>query len=42
MRIRPEDPDDAPAVAALTREAFGGEGEVALIKRLWADGIVAV
>jgi putative acetyltransferase len=40
--IRPESPDDAPAVAALNREAFGGEDEVLLIERLRADGIITV
>jgi putative acetyltransferase len=42
MRIRPERPDDAPAVAALNREAFGGQDEVDLIERLRADRLVAV
>jgi putative acetyltransferase len=42
MRITPEGPDDAPAVAALNREAFGGADEVALIERLRADRHVAV
>jgi predicted N-acetyltransferase YhbS len=33
-RIRPEGPDDAAAVAALNRAAFGGEDEPELIERL--------
>jgi putative acetyltransferase len=42
MHISPEDPGYAPAVAALNREAFGGEDEVDLIGRLRADRLVAV
>lgn len=42
MHIRPAGPDDAAAVAALNREVFGGEDEVALIERLRADRLVAV
>ena len=42
MHIRPESPDDAPAVAALNRETFGGDEEVLLIERLRADGIITV
>jgi putative acetyltransferase len=40
MHIRPEEPDDAPAVAALNREAFGGDDEPELIERLRADRLV--
>ena len=42
MHIRPEEPDDAPAVATLNREAFGGDDEVEIIERLRADRLVAV
>jgi len=41
MHIRPEAPTDAPAIAALNREAFGGEYEAKLIERLRSDGLVA-
>ena len=42
MPIRPEIPDDGPAIAALNREAFGGDEEADLIGRLQADGLAAV
>jgi putative acetyltransferase len=38
MHIRPEIPDDAPAIAALNREAFGGDYEAGLIDRLRVQG----
>jgi putative acetyltransferase len=38
LLIRPETEADHPAVAALVREAFGGEDEVDLIARLRPDG----
>jgi putative acetyltransferase len=40
--IRPECAGDAPVVAALNREAFGGDEEVLLIERLRADRLIAV
>ncbi len=42
MLIRPETPGDAPAIAALNREAFGGLYEAGLIDRLRAGNLVAV
>ena len=42
MRIRPETADDAPLVAALNRDTFGGPYEAGLIQRLHADGLAAV
>jgi putative acetyltransferase len=42
MLIRPETPDDIPAIAALNREAFGGGDEAELIERLRADSIAVV
>lgn len=40
--IRPERPDDAPAIAALARDAFGGAYEADLIDRLRAESLAAV
>jgi len=40
--IRVAAPADAEAIAALNRAAFGGEGEVGIVKRLRGDGLVAV
>jgi putative acetyltransferase len=42
MRIRPEQPADAPAVRALLLEAFPGPGEADLVERLRQDGDAAV
>ena len=42
MLIRPETPEDFAAIAALNRDAFGGDGEAELIERLRDDGLVAV
>ena len=42
MHIRPETPGDAPAIAALNREAFGGPYEAGLIDRLRAGNLRAV
>ncbi|HUF44382.1 MAG TPA: N-acetyltransferase [Aestuariivirgaceae bacterium] len=42
MHIRPETPGDAPAIAALNREAFGGPYEAGLIDRLRASNLLAV
>jgi putative acetyltransferase len=42
MHIRPETPGDAPAIAALNREAFGGPYEAALIDRLRAGNLLAI
>jgi putative acetyltransferase len=41
MQIRPEAPNDAPAIAALNREAFDGDYEADLIERLRLDGLIA-
>jgi putative acetyltransferase len=38
--IREEAPGDLEAVCAVNRAAFGGEGEAALVRLLWADGEV--
>jgi putative acetyltransferase len=42
MQIRSETSGDAPAIAALNREAFGGPCEAEIVERLRAENLVAV
>ena len=42
MRIRPETSDDAAAIDALNRNAFGGPYEAGLVERLRGQGLAAV
>lgn len=42
LTIRPETPEDAPAIAALLQSAFGGPMEANLVERLRADGDLAL
>jgi putative acetyltransferase len=42
VQIRAEIPADAPEIAAVTREAFGGAHEAEVIERLRVQGLAAV
>ena len=40
MLVRPEDPDDYAAIAAVNRAAFGGNEEATLVELLRKDGLI--
>lgn len=42
IAIRPERPEDAPAIRSILVAAFGGEDEARLVERLRADGDAAL
>jgi putative acetyltransferase len=42
FRVRPEEPEDAGAVARVNDLAFKGPAEAAIIRRLWAAGAVTL